>query len=60
MNRPMSQVQTSKQKNPDKGDEHTNQQCRNDPLEVTNAAEKWDQLNTRLVKYGQNSEQTLA
>jgi hypothetical protein len=60
MNWPMSQVQTSKQKNPDKGDEHTNQQCRNDPLEVTNAAEKWDQLNTRLVKYGQNSEQTLA
>jgi hypothetical protein len=23
-----------------KGDEHTNQQCRNDPFEVTNAAEK--------------------
>jgi hypothetical protein len=22
------------------GDEHTNQQCRNDPLEVTNAVEK--------------------
>jgi hypothetical protein len=27
-------------------DEHTNQQHRNDPLEVTNAAEKWDQLDT--------------
>jgi hypothetical protein len=25
------------------GDEHTNQHCRNDPLDVTNAAEKeWD------------------
>jgi hypothetical protein len=34
-------------------DEHTRQQCKNDPLEVTNVAEKeWDQLNTRLAKYG--------
>jgi hypothetical protein len=40
------------------GDEHTNQQCRNDPLEVTNAVEKWDQLDTQLAKYIQNSEQT--
>jgi hypothetical protein len=41
------------------GDEHTNQHCRNDPLDVTNAAEKeWDQLGTRLAKYGQNSERT--
>jgi hypothetical protein len=39
------------------GDEHTNQQCRNDTLEVTNAVEKeWDQLDTRLAKYGKNSE----
>jgi hypothetical protein len=37
---------------------HTNQQRRNDPLEVINTAEKeWDQLDTRLVKYGQSSEQ---
>jgi hypothetical protein len=40
------------------GDEHTNQQCINNPLEVTNAMEKWDQLDTRLAKYGQNNEQT--
>jgi hypothetical protein len=41
------------------GDEHTNQQRRNDPLEVTNAAEKqYDQLDTRLAKYGQNRERT--
>jgi hypothetical protein len=39
---------------------HTNQQCRNDPLKVTNAAEKeYDQLDTWLAKYGKNSEQTL-
>jgi hypothetical protein len=39
------------------GDEHTNQQHINNPLEVMNVAEKeWDQLDTRLVKYGQNSE----
>jgi hypothetical protein len=41
------------------GDKHTNQQCRNDPLEVTNAAEKeWDQLDTQLAKYDQKSERT--
>jgi hypothetical protein len=41
------------------GDEHTNQQHRNDPLKYTNAAEKeWDQLDTRLVRYGQTREQT--
>jgi hypothetical protein len=35
------------------GDKHTNQQCRNDPLKVTNAVEKeWNQLDTRLTKYG--------
>jgi hypothetical protein len=40
------------------GDEHTNQQRRNDHIKVMNAVEKqWDQLNTQLVKYGQNSEQ---
>jgi hypothetical protein len=34
-------------------DEHTNQQHKNDPLEVTNAEEKeWDQLDTRLARYG--------
>jgi hypothetical protein len=41
-------------------DEHTNQQHRNDLLKVMNAIEKeWDQLDTRLVKYDQNSEQIL-
>jgi hypothetical protein len=41
-------------------DEHTNQQHRNDPLKVMNAAEKeWDQLDTRLARYDQNSEQSL-
>jgi hypothetical protein len=36
-------------------DEHTNQQHRNDPLEVTNTTEKeWDQLDTRLARYDQN------
>jgi hypothetical protein len=41
-------------------DEHTNQQHRNDSLKVINAAEKeWDQLDTRLARYDQNSEQTL-
>jgi hypothetical protein len=38
-------------------DEHTNQQCRNYPLEVTNAAEKeWDQFDTWLVRYGKDRE----
>jgi hypothetical protein len=41
------------------GDEHTNCQCRNDSLEHMHAAEKeWDQLDNRLARYGQNSEQT--
>jgi hypothetical protein len=41
-------------------DEHTNQQHINDPLKVMNAAEKeWDQLDTRLARYDQNSEQML-
>jgi hypothetical protein len=41
-------------------DEHTNQQYRNNPLKAMNAAEKeWDQLDNRLVRYNQNSEQTL-
>jgi hypothetical protein len=48
----------SNAKNLQEGDEHTNQQRRNDHIKVTNAVEKqWDQLNTQLVKYGQNSEQ---
>jgi hypothetical protein len=39
-------------------DEHTNKQWRNDPLEVTNATEKqWDQLDTRLARYGKNRKQ---
>jgi hypothetical protein len=38
-------------------DEHTNQKYINDPLEVTNTTEKeWDQLDTRLARYGQNGE----
>jgi hypothetical protein len=41
------------------GDEHTNQWRRNDPLEVMNAANKeYDQLDTRLARYGQNCEPT--
>jgi hypothetical protein len=41
-------------------DEHTKQQHRNDPLKVINAVEKeWDQLDTWLARYNQNSEQTL-
>jgi hypothetical protein len=41
-------------------DEHTNQQHRNNPLKVMNAAEKeWDQLDTPLARYDKNSEQTL-
>jgi hypothetical protein len=40
-------------------DEHTNQQHKNDPLKVMNASEKeWDQLDTQLARYDQNSEQT--
>jgi hypothetical protein len=40
--------------------EHTNQQHRNDPVKVMNTAEKErDQLDTRLARYDQNSEQTL-
>jgi ribosomal protein S4 len=41
-------------------DEHTNEQHRNYPLKVMNAAEKeLNQLDTRLERYDQNSEQTL-
>jgi hypothetical protein len=41
-------------------DEPSNQQHRNDPLKVMNVAEKkWDQLDTRLARYDQNSEETL-
>jgi hypothetical protein len=41
-------------------DKHTNQQHKNDPLKAMNATEKeWDQLDTRLARYNQNSEQTL-
>jgi hypothetical protein len=37
-------------------DEHTNQQYRNDPLKIMNAAEKeCDQLDTQLARYDQNS-----
>jgi hypothetical protein len=53
----MSQVQNPRPKIVQYNDEHTNQQHRNDPLEDMNAVEKeWDQLDTRLAKYGQNSE----
>jgi hypothetical protein len=41
-------------------DEHNNQQHRNDLIKVMNATVKeWDQLDTRLARYDQNSEQTL-
>jgi hypothetical protein len=41
-------------------DEHTIQHLRNDPLKVINIAEKeWDQLDIRLARYVQNSEQTM-
>jgi hypothetical protein len=47
----------SKAKTLQEGDEHTNQQYRNDPLKVTNALEnEWDQLDTRLARYDQNHE----
>jgi hypothetical protein len=50
----------SKVKTLQESDEHTNQYHRNHPLKVINTAEKeWDQLDTRLVRYDQNSEQTL-
>jgi hypothetical protein len=49
-----------KAKTQQESDEHTKQWHRNDPLKVINAAEKeWDQLDTRLAKYDQNSEQIL-
>jgi hypothetical protein len=38
---------------------NTNQQDRNDPHKATKLSGKeWDQTDTRLAKYGQNSEQT--
>jgi hypothetical protein len=41
-------------------DEHTNQHHRNDPLKVMNTVEKeWNQLDTQLARYDQNSEQIL-
>jgi hypothetical protein len=56
-NRPMSQVQTPKTKTLQECVEHTNQQIRNDTLKVMNVAEKeLNQWDTRLAKYGQNSE----
>jgi hypothetical protein len=49
-----------KAKTMQEGDEHTNQQRRNDPLKVTNVAGKeWEQLDTWLAKNDQNSELTL-
>jgi hypothetical protein len=46
-----------KAKTQQESDEHINQQHRNDSLKVMNAAEKeWDQLDTRLARYDQNSE----
>jgi hypothetical protein len=55
----MSQFQTPKP-TLQESDEFTNKQNRNDLLKVMNAAEKeWDQLDTRLARYGQNSKQTL-
>jgi hypothetical protein len=49
----MSQVQNSRPKTLQDSDEHTNQQCRNDPLEDTNATVKeLDQLNIQFAKYG--------
>jgi hypothetical protein len=48
---------SSKAKTLQESDDHTNQQPINGPLEVMNAVKKeWDQLDTRLVKFGQNSE----
>jgi hypothetical protein len=38
---------------------NSNQQDINDPHKVTNPVEEeWDQTDTRLAKYSQNSEQT--
>jgi hypothetical protein len=40
-------------------DESTNQHDRNDPHKVIKSAKKeWDQTNTRLAKYDQNSKRT--
>jgi hypothetical protein len=49
-----------KAKTMQEGDKHINQHLRNDHLEVTNAVEKeLDQLDTRLVKYSQNSKKKV-
>jgi hypothetical protein len=49
----------TKAKTLQEGDEHSNQQCRNDALKVMNAKEKHrDQLDTRLARYSQNRERT--
>jgi hypothetical protein len=53
----MSHVQNSKKKPLEESDENTNQQDKNDPHKITKLAEEeWNQTDTRLAKYGQNSE----
>jgi hypothetical protein len=55
----MSHVQNPKQKPWNKVIKNTNQQDKNVPHKVMKPAEEgWDQTDTRLAKYGQNSERT--
>jgi hypothetical protein len=45
-----------KAKTLEEGDECTKEQSRNNSLKVMNMVEKeWDQMDTQLAKYGQNS-----
>jgi hypothetical protein len=58
-NQSMTHVQDPKQKPLMESDEKTNQQDRNNAHKVTKLVEEeWDQTDTRLAKYGQNSERT--
>jgi hypothetical protein len=53
----MSHVQNPKKKPLEESDENTNQRDKNDPHKIMKLAEEeWNQTDTRLAKYGQNSE----
>jgi hypothetical protein len=58
----MSQVQTTRLKHYKKSDEHTNQQCRNDPppLEFTNVAEKMRSIRHLVSKIWQKQLMNVA
>jgi hypothetical protein len=56
----MSHVQTQSKNSWKKVMKNTNQWDRNDPHKVTKLVEEeWDEMNTRLTKYDQNSGWTL-